>query len=345
MEGWDVAGRVRRRIGAAIIERVSGPPDPARRRLAGEGWFAADRPVRQVHADASMFVGGIRALLLQSLHPLAMAAVAGHSGYRGDPWGRLQRTSYFLAVTTFGQAGDAQQAIARVRAVHQQITGIAPDGRPYAASDPRLLTWVHITETDSFLRTHARFGALPLDQAGRDGYVADMARIGAALGVPDPPRTEAELTARINAYRPELAATAQARNAAQFLLLHPPLPMIARVPYTVLAAAAVSLLPNWARQQLSLPRLPVCETMLVRPAGHAMVHAIRWAITAPSAPSQRPRPRHLPTHQTTRHARQGNARSRRAQVADAGRQQCPEHPGSAWRRASISSTKLPNRST
>jgi uncharacterized protein (DUF2236 family) len=303
MEGQDVANRVRRRIGAAIVERVAGPPDPARRRLGGEGWFAADRPVRRVHADASMFAGGIRALLLQSLHPLAMAAVAGHSGYRGDPWGRLQRTSYFLAVTTFGQAGDAAEAIARVRAVHQQITGTAADGRAYAACDPRLLTWVHIAETDSFLRAHARFGAQPLDQAGRDGYVADMARIGAGLGVPNPPRTEAELTERINAYRPELAATAQARDAARFLLLHPPLPVIARAPYAVLAASAVSLLPGWARQQLRLPRLPVSETVLVRPAGHAMVHAIRWAITAPPAPPQSPRPRHLPRHQTARDAR------------------------------------------
>src|SRR5580704_5531670 len=197
MEGQDVAGRVRRRIGAAIVARVAGPPDPARRRLAGEGWFAADRPIRRVHADASMFAGGITALLLQSLHPLAMAAVAGHSGYRGDPWGRLQRTSYFLAVTTFGRTGDAQEAIARVRAIHERVTGTAPDGRPYAASDPHLLTWVHIAEADSFLRAHSRFGSRLLDQAGRDEYVCDMARIGTELGVPDPPRTEAELAERI----------------------------------------------------------------------------------------------------------------------------------------------------
>jgi len=228
-----------------------------------------------------MFIGGIRALLLQSLHPLAMAAVAQHSDYRGDPWGRLQRTSYFLAVTTFGQADDAQAAIARIRAVHEHVTGTAPDGRPYAASDPHLLTWVHIAEADSFLRAHSRFGVRPLDQAGRDGYVADMARIGAALGVPDPPRTEAELADRIGQYRGELTATAQARDAARFLLLHPPLPAVARAPYGVLAAAAVSLLPGWARRPLRLPRLPVTETMLVRPAGHAMVRAIRWATSAP----------------------------------------------------------------
>ena len=276
---------VRRRIGAAIFERVAGPEGPSRSRVinapGGERWFAEGRPIRRVHGDSSMFIGGIRALLLQSLHPLAMAAVAGHSGYRGDPWGRLQRTSYFLAVTTFGRDGDAQEAIARVRAIHRRVTGIAPGGRPYAASDPHLLTWVHIAEADSFLRAHTRFGARPLDQAGRDGYVADLAKIGAALGVPDPPHTEAELAAAIARYRPELAGTAQAREAARFLLLSPPLPIVARAPYGVLAAAAVSLLPGWARRPLYLPRLPVTEVAVVRPAGQAMVHAIRWATTAP----------------------------------------------------------------
>jgi uncharacterized protein (DUF2236 family) len=282
------ADQVRGRIGAAIFERVAGPDGPERRALIaapGERWFAGDRPIRRVHGDSAMFVGGLRALLLQSLHPLAMAAVAGHSGYRGDPWGRLQRTSYFLAVTTFGRVSDAEQAIARVRAIHGRVTGTAPDGRPYAASDPRLLTWVHIAEADSFLSAYSRFGANPLDQPERDAYVADVARIGAALGVPDPPRTEAELAARIEEYRPELAATTQAREAARFLLLNPPLPVIARPAYGVLAAAAVSLLPGWARRHLWLPRLPVTEAAVVRPAGHALVHAIRWATTAPPAAS------------------------------------------------------------
>jgi uncharacterized protein (DUF2236 family) len=278
------ADQFRARIGAAIFERVAGPQGPERRALIGEPgerWFAADRPIRRVHGDSAMFVGGVRALLLQSLHPLAMAAVAGHSGFRSDPWGRLQRTSYFLAVTTFGRVSDAEQAIARVRAIHERVTGTAPDGRPYAASDPHLLTWVHIAEADSFLTAYSRFGENPIDQPERDAYVADMARIGAALGVPDPPRTEAELAARIEAYRPELAATAQAREAARFLLLNPPLPLVARPAYGVLSAAAVSLLPGWARRHLWLPRLPVTEAAVVRPAGHALVHAIRWATTAP----------------------------------------------------------------
>src|SRR6202167_3545424 len=268
------ADRVRGRVGAAIFERVAGPNGPERRaliRAPGERMFAENRPIRRVHGDSAMFVGGLRALLLQSLHPLAMAAVAGHSGYRGDPWGRLQRTSYFLAVTTVG------------RAIHERVTGTAPDGRPYAASDPRLLTWVHIAEADSFLSAYTRFGAHPLDQPERDAYVADMARIGAALGVPDPPRTEAELAARIEEYRPELAATTQAREAARFLLLNPPLPVLSRPAYGVLAAASVSLLPGWPRRHLWLPRLPVTEAAVVRPAGHALVHAIRWATTAPPA--------------------------------------------------------------
>jgi uncharacterized protein (DUF2236 family) len=286
------ANSVRRRIGASIFERVAGSQGPARRQAingpGGERWFAEDRPIRRVHGDSAMFVGGIRALLLQSLHPLAMAGVAAHSGYKGDPWGRLQRTSYFLAVTTFGQAADAKATIDRIRAVHQRVTGTAPDGRPYAASDPHLLTWVHIAEADSFLRAHTRFGAQPLDQAGRDGYVADLARIAVELGVPDPPRTEAELAMRISQYRSELRGTPEARAAARFLLLTPPLPVIARPPYAVLAAAATSLLPGWARRPLYLPRLPLTETAVVRPAAHAVIHGIRWAISSPPSPAAQP---------------------------------------------------------
>ena len=281
MRVHDAAGAVRRRIGTSIFERVAGTEGPHRRTVinqpGGERWFTADRPIRRVHGDSAMFIGGIRALLLQSLHPLAMAAVTAHSGYQGDPWGRLQRTSYFLAVTTFGRASDAQETINRVKNIHRRVTGVAPDGRPYAASDPHLLTWVHIAEADSFLRAHSRFGAHPLDQADRDGYVADMARIAAGLGVPDPPRTEAELADRIRQYRPELRGTAQSRAAARFLLLNPPLPVIARAPYGLLAAAATSLLPGWARRPLYLPKLPLTEAALVRPAGHAVIHGIRWA--------------------------------------------------------------------
>lgn len=273
---------VRRRLGTELFARVAGPDGPAARArihdTPGPRWFGPDRPIRVVHGDASMFVGGLRALLLQSLHPLAMAAVAAHSGYRGDPWGRLQRTSAFLAVTTFGTADDARAAVERVRAVHERVRGTTPEGRPYHAADPHLLGWVHAAEVDSFLRAHQRFGARPLDAAGYDGYVADTARVAEALGVLDPPRDRAGLARTLAAYRPELRATPQARAAARFMLLDPPLPWAARPLYAVLAANAVSLLPWWARKPLWLPWLPVVEQTGVRLAGHGLTRAIRWAM-------------------------------------------------------------------
>lgn len=280
---------VRERLGGALFEKVAGTEGPQRRDrihyATGPRWFAEDRPIRQVHADAAMFVGGLRALLLQSLHPLAMAAVAGHSGFKGDPWGRLQRTSHFLAVTTYGTAADAEAMIRRVRAIHRQVTGVAPDGRPYSADDPHLLRWVHLAEVDSFLLTYQRYGEQPLDQAGRDGYVADMARVAGALGVPDPPTTEDQLHRQLAGYRPELAGTAEARDAARFMLLQPPLPLPVRAPYAVLAAAAVGSLPRWARWPLRLPYLPVAEATVVRLAGDGLVRTIRWAMTPPAPPA------------------------------------------------------------
>ena len=284
-------GRVRERLGTGLFAMVAGPEGPARRErihgTPGPRWFAADRPIQQVHADASMFVGGLRALLLQSLHPLAMAGVAQHSDYRGDPWGRLQRTSAFLAVTTFGTADDAQRAVDKVRGIHRRVHGVARDGRPYRAGDPHLLEWVHIAEIDSFLLAHQLYGANPLDQDGRDGYVADTARVAGALGVIDPPRTEAELRARLDAYRPELRSTAEAREAARFLLVTPPLPLLARAPYGLIAATSISMLPAWARLPLRLPYLPPVEATAIRAAGRALVGGIRWAMGSQPLPEPR----------------------------------------------------------
>lgn len=277
-------GLLRERMGRGLFAMVAGPDGPEKRArihgTPGPRWFAEDRPIRRVHADASMFVGGLRALLLQSLHPLAMAGVAQHSDYRGDPWGRLQRTSTFLAVTTFGTATDAQRAVDKVRGIHRRVHGTAPDGRPYRADDPHLLEWVHIAEIDSFLLAHQLYGAEPLDQDGRDAYVADTARVATALGVPDPPRTEAELASRIAAYRTELRSTEAARDAARFLLITPPLPLLARPAYGVLAATSVSMLPAWARLPLRLPYLPPLEATAVRLSGRVLVGGIRWALSA-----------------------------------------------------------------
>jgi uncharacterized protein (DUF2236 family) len=276
---------VRGRLGHELFLRVAGPDGPRHRdRIHGRPglrWFEPGSPITRVHGDASMFVGGIRALLLQSLHPAAMRAVSEHSGYRGDMWGRLHRTSTFLAVTTFGAADDAQQAVDAVRRIHERVVGEMPDGTPYAASDPHLLRWVHVAEVDSFLRAHTVYGTRPLDRAGRDDYVAQAATIATRLGATDVPTTESELGDTLAAYRPELRGTPEAREAVRYVLLRPPLPWPVRAPYGVLAAAAVGLMPAWSRMPLRLPYLPVSERTVVRVLGSAATGTIRWAMTPP----------------------------------------------------------------
>ncbi|WP_374771937.1 DUF2236 domain-containing protein [Streptomyces sp. NBC_01310] len=280
----------RARLGEALFLRVAGPSGPANRNrihlTPGPRWFGPDHPVRRVHGDAALFVGGISALLLQSLHPLAMAAVAQHSAYREDPWGRLQSISTFLAFTTFGTADDAQGAVDRVIAVHRTISGRAPGGEPYTATDPALLEWVHDAELSCFLRSHQHYGAHPLSRPDQDAYVAGMARVGLALGVTDPPRTAAGLAARIEAYRPQLRGTPEAREAAQFILRRPPLPWALRLPYAALAARAVVLLPDWARVELGLHRRLPLERWWVGPAARAAVWLVRWSLPPTPVPAR-----------------------------------------------------------
>ncbi|MGA8258255.1 MAG: oxygenase MpaB family protein, partial [Nocardioides sp.] len=242
---------VRARLGEALFQRVAGPDGAQHRERIhgrpGPRWFASGSPIAEVHGDASMFVGGMRALLMQTLHPAAMRAVSEHSGYRGDMWGRLHRTSRFLAVTTFGHEDDAQQAVDVVRAIHERVVGDMPDGTRYAASDPDLLRWVHVAEVDSFLRAHDVYGARRLDPAERDEYLRQTAVVATRLGAVDLPTDAAELRDCLADYRPVLRGTPEAREAVRHVLLAPPLPLAARPPYGVLAAAAVGLMPAWTR--------------------------------------------------------------------------------------------------
>lgn len=274
---------VRERLGDALFARVAGPDGPEHRSrihdTPGPRWFDADSPIARVHADASMFVGGLRAVMLQTMHPVAMQAVSEHSGYRGDMWGRLARTSRYLAVTTFGTADDAQQAVDIVQAIHRRVTGVTPEGAPYTAADPGLLAWVHAAEVDSFLLAHQTYGAQPLTAQEQDTYVAQSGEVAARLGVIDPPQTTTDLRAVLDAFRPELRGTPEAREAVGFLVWKPPLPLPARPAYGVLAAAAVGLMPTWTRVPLRLPWLPVTERTVVRGLGEVATRTIRWALT------------------------------------------------------------------
>jgi uncharacterized protein (DUF2236 family) len=268
-------------IAKAVRERVAGDFEAQHAEIwrPGERWFDERDAIWRVHGDTSMFIGGVRALLLQALHPVALHAVVEHAGFRRDFWGRFQRTSRYIALTTYGTVPDAERAIATVRAIHRRVHGTTPDGRPYSADDPHLLMWVHAAEVDSFLRAFEAFGADALTPAEADDYVRQTGFVAAQLGVIDPPTTVAELTATLESYRPELSGAGPAREASSVLLVRPPFSGFTRAGYHLLAASAVSILPSWARTQLLLPALPITERALIRPLGRSAMSTLRWALT------------------------------------------------------------------
>lgn len=276
--------RLRRAIGETIRSRVAGDDAEARAEriwgAPGERWHGPDDVISHVNGDAAMYAGGIAALLLQTLHPAAMAGVAGHSGYRSDPWGRLQRTSEFIAMTTFGRIDDAEALIEKVRAIHLRVRGKTDVGEPYRASDPHLLEWVHVAETWSFLTAFRHYGFRRLGHAEADEYVAQAAPVGEMLGAEDLPRTVAELEASIESYFPELRASEAARDTVAFILRTPPVPWPARTGYWMLAAGAVAMLPVWARRELGLPTGRWFETFVGFPLGKLSTVIVRWAMAS-----------------------------------------------------------------
>lgn len=276
---------LRRLIGETLRSRVAGPDADAKAAVIwdspGERWHSPDSIIWHVNGDAAMYAGGIRSLLLQALHPAAMAGVAGHSGYKSDPWGRLQRTSEFLAMTTYGPIPMAEELIDKIRAIHERVRGKTDDGTSYRASDPHLLEWVHLAETESFLTGFHHFGDRKLTQEEADTYVAEAAPVGEMLGAIDLPRTEAELHAALETYRPELRSSAAALDTVSFLVRTPPVPWPARPGYWMLVAGAISTLPVWARKELRLPSSRWFDVLVGKPLGHFATGVVRWALTSP----------------------------------------------------------------
>jgi uncharacterized protein (DUF2236 family) len=265
---------------STLVERVAGPDAVNRRRqildAPGEPWFAPGSPVRVVHGDAAMFVGGLLAVLRQTAHPLAMAGVAQHSRFREDPWGRLHRTGHFLGAITFGSRDVAERAVAQVRAIHDRVRGVDEQGRAYAANDPHLLLWVHCAELESFVTAHRAYGSTRLEPEDYDRYVAEMGAIAEALGSEPPPRSRAELRDALRAFQPELAVTADARRAARYLILPPGLSLPERIGYAPLVAAAIALLPLDIRFGLRLPVTLVSDRVVVPPMTAGTLRVARW---------------------------------------------------------------------
>ena len=277
----DVVEGLRLRLGGAVRGLLTGderssmapfespPGDP--------GLLGPDSVAWRVHSDIAGLIGGLRALLLQTMHPLAMAGVAEHSDYRDDPWGRLHRTAGFVGVTTFGSTDAARRAIAQVRAVHDVVEGVAPDGRRYSANDPDLLRWVHATEVDSFVKAVDAYGTVELTGSEIDQYLDEMSVVALELGADWVPRSRQELRSYWRSVRPELRVGPQAREATRFLV-NPPVPLWARPAYGVITAAAVSTLPAFVRRSLRLPKLPVVDAVAVRPAASSLMRVLGWSL-------------------------------------------------------------------
>lgn len=236
----DATGLIER---SAAAYSVGVPEQPA-----DDGFFGPASVTWRGSADLSGPVAGLRALLMQALHPLAMAGVDQHSDWREDPVGRLAATSGYLATVSYGERAAAERAAARVRRIHERVSGTDDfTGRPYAASDPALLLWVHAALVDSTIAARALFGT-PLSAQEADAYVAEMVVAAELVGVPRDmvPSTVAELESYLESVRPELACTPAAAQSMAYLL--DPVGLDADIAeiWQDIRAGAIAALPRWA---------------------------------------------------------------------------------------------------
>lgn len=242
------------------------------------GLFGPDSVTWRVHGDfTSMMIGGISALLLQMLHPLALAGVWDHSNFRADMLGRLRRTGQFISGTTFGTRKDADWLIDKVRNIHLQVVGTAPDGRPYAASDPDLLTWIHVAEVSSFLKAHLRYLDPDLSGEDQDRYYAEIALVAERLGARDVPKSRREVAEYLDAMRPHLLCDGRSLEVVR-ILLGAPAPSVPAKPFGLLMTqAGIDLLPDWASAMLGLHQRP-WQRRLVRAGVWRIAPILRWAM-------------------------------------------------------------------
>jgi uncharacterized protein (DUF2236 family) len=230
-----------------------------------------------VHADVATMIGGIRALLLQAMHPGSLAGVMQHSRYEEDALGRLAGTIRWLTICSFGSVEAVENESARVRAMHDRVRGKfvenSGETRDYKAADQDLLRWVHLAFTDSFLASHQQFGKYPIP-GGADAYVGLWGKSVIPLGVEKPPANEAELRQQIAAFDSALRVDDRTLRVVSFLR-KPPLPAPARVVYALLFAAAVNTLPGEKRNQL---HLKVWPRWIAFPVGSAALKTLRFIL-------------------------------------------------------------------
>lgn len=275
-------GLLARRMKQAIVAEVvdtfndrSRGERPVTRRP--DGLFGPRAVAWRVHGDVTtMMLGGIAGLLLQMLHPAVLAGVWDHSRFRSDMQGRLRRTARFIALTTYGGREEAEAVIARVRAIHEQVSGILPDGTPYAAKDPALLAWVHVTEVTHFLDAWRRYAEPGMSGADQDRYFDEMAQIAFLLGADPVPRSRAMAHRLIQDMRPQLRYDRRTYEVARLLLRQPPQNRLAKPIQTLTMQAAADLLPAWAQHMHSLT-VPMLGRPLIRAGALGLATTLRWA--------------------------------------------------------------------
>lgn len=265
-----LVGRVR----AVFNDRARGEQPVVR---SANALFPEHSVIWRVHGDVTtMMVGGVSALLLQMLHPAALAGIWDHSTFRDDMLGRLRRTARFIAVTTYADRADALAAIDRVRQVHDRVSGTLADGTPYSANEPLLLAWVHVTEALCFLDAWIRYGEPGMSRADQDLYFAQFADVARRLGAAPVPESRAEAEALVKQLRPKLHADARTREVAR-LVLRQKVPTLAAVPVQkMIMEAAVDLLPGWARALHAMPSHHLSRPV-IRLSTAMVASSLRWA--------------------------------------------------------------------
>jgi uncharacterized protein (DUF2236 family) len=226
-------------------------------RPADDGLFGPRSVVWRVHRDRSFPLAGIRSLMVQALHPLAMAGVAQHSTWQQDPFGRIAATSGYILTVTYGDTAAAHRAASFVRAVHGRVNGNDPvTGREYHAADPSLLLWIHAAMVDSIVHIVQRYGR-GLDAAAADSYVAEMVPFATILGVPAElvPASVAALREYIESVD-LLQATPSARSSIALVLDPPWLDQDTRELWRDLGRVAIGTLPGWARSMYGFEEPP-----------------------------------------------------------------------------------------
>ncbi len=221
----------------------------------------------RVIGDVSVFIGGIRALLIQAAHPEVVAGVDDHSRYRDDPLGRLSRTSFYVTSATFGAMPEVKEAIALVNSAHQGVSGTSHRGQAYSASTPELAAWVHNSLTDSFLESYRRFGGR-LSPVEADQFVVEQSQVGEMLGAAPLPTTAGALREWITGH-PALGPSPGLRAAVSFLQ-SPPIPAAQKAGYQILMNGAIATIPRELTSVLGLTTVPGA-----RAASTAMVLGLR----------------------------------------------------------------------